>query len=85
MKRILKISLFTCVIFATLMSCALAEAEHGALILDGSQTPEHGALFLSQTPELGDTSCGVAVLASLSVLTLAGAIVAHKKVRSNAL
>lgn len=47
-----------------------------------SWTPD---LQRNTTPELGDHSVATVTLASLSVLTLAGAIVAHKKVRSNAL
>ncbi len=42
-------------------------------------------LQCNTTPELGDHSVATVTLASLSTLTFAGAIIAHKKVRSNAL
>lgn len=51
-----------------------------------TQTASHDSLWKeTATPELGDHSVATVTLASLSALTLAGAIIAHKKVRSNAL
>ena len=76
-------------------TCAFAEAVHGALILDESQLsdpyrtpnlerPVTPNLYREIMPELGDSSIATAVLIGFAGLALTGAVVAHKKSRSNA-
>lgn len=46
----------------------------------GTTTP----VYLSSTPELGDSEIQNGWLLAISAMTLVGAVVAHKKVRQNA-
>lgn len=97
-KRILRVCLFICAILVVSTTYAFAEAVHGALILDESQLsdpyrtpyieleqPQRNPIIeLETTPELGDSSIATAALVGLAGLALTGAVVAHKKSRSNA-
>lgn len=66
----------------TILAILLVFGGFNAFAEQYSLTPD---LQRNTTPELGDHSVATVTLASLSALTLAGAIIAHKKVRSNAL
>ena len=76
--------LLLCIMLFTVIPCAFAESEHQAMT-----QMQHDALILGEnyfgpTPNLGDSSIATVMLVGLAVLSLAGAILAHRKARSNA-
>lgn len=61
--------------------CALGEERSWTNDVERSWTNDVRAV---QTPELGDSSIATTVLVGFAGLALTGAVVAHKKARSNA-
>lgn len=93
MKSLLKVCAVIGICGALFQMSAFAEqpVTHDSLWRDDvthdslwREVDNHDSLWRETTPELGDSSIATTALVGLAGLALTGAVVAHKKSRSNA-